>query len=98
MKPEIKKIIMQMLSDAGINFYDTTEDFTWLFTVVKGNNEQLRAYFKTATYNTTGDYKTTFFVNGLRAIITTWLDNDCADSVEQMNDLAMREYMKLFEN
>ncbi|MBO5048240.1 MAG: hypothetical protein J6D19_07550 [Clostridia bacterium] len=97
MKPEIKKIIMQMLSDAGINSYDTTEDFTWLFTVVKGNNEQLRAYFKTATYNTTGDYKTTFFVNGLRAIITTWLDNDCADSVEQMNDLAMREYRKLFE-
>ena len=86
-----------MLSDAGINSYDTTEDFTWLFTVVKGNNEQLRAYFKTATYNTTGDYKTTFFVNGLRAIITTWLDNDCADSVEQMNDLAMREYRKLFE-
>ena len=48
-------------------------------------------------YNTTGDYKTTFFVNGLRAIITTWLDNDCANSVEQMNEFAMREYRKLFE-
>ena len=97
MKPEIKKILMQMLSDAGINSCATTEDFTWLFYAVKDNAEQLRAYFQTATYNTTGDYKTTFFVNGLRAIITTWLDNDCADSVEQMNELAMREYRKLFE-
>ena len=93
MKPEIKKILMDMLSDAGCA---TTDDFTWLFNTVKDNAEQLRAYFQTATYNTTGDYKTTFFVNGLRAIITAWLDNDCADSVEQMNDLAMREYRKLF--
>ena len=86
-----------MLSDAGISSCATTEDFTWLFNTVKDNAEQLRAYFQTATYNTTGDYKTTFFVNGLRAIITTWLDNDCADSVEQMNELAMREYRKLFD-
>ena len=86
-----------MLSDAGINTCANTEDFAWLFTAVKDNSEQLRAYFQTATYNTTGDYKTTFFVNGLRAIITTWLDNDCADSVEQMNDLAMREYRKIFD-
>ena len=97
MKPEIKKIIADMLSDAGVNSCATTEDFTWLFDAVKANAEQLCAYFQTATYNTTGDYKTTFFVNGLRAIITTWLDNDCADSVEQMNDLAMREYRKLFD-
>ena len=88
---------MDMLSDAGVNSCATTEDFTWLFNTVKDNAEQLRAYFQTATYNTTDDYKTTFFVNGLRAIITTWLDNDCADSVEQMNDLAMREYRKLFD-
>ena len=97
MKPEIKKIITEMLSDAGINSCATTDDFTWLFNTVKDNAEQLCAYFQTATYNTTGDYKTTFFVNGLRAIITTWLDNDCADSVEQMNELVMREYRKLFE-
>ena len=97
MKPEVKKTIMDMLSDAGINACDTTEDFTWLFDAVKANAEQLRAYFQTATYITTGDYKTTFFVNGLRAIITTWLDNNCIDSVEQMNELAMREYRKLFE-
>jgi len=96
MNPEIKKIITDMLSDAGVNSCTTTEDFTWLFDAVKANAEQLRAYFQTATYNTTGDYKTTFFVNGLRAVITTWLDNDCADSVEQMNELAMREYRKLF--
>ena len=97
MKPEIKKILMNMLSDAGITSCATTEDFAWLFNAVKDNAEQIRAYFQTATYNTTGDYKITFFVNGLRAIITTWLDNDCADSVEQMNDLAMREYRKLFD-
>ena len=97
MNPEIKKIITDMLSDAGVNSCTTTEDFTWLFDAVKANAEQLRAYFQTATYNTTGDYKTTFFINGLRAIITTWLDNDCADSVEQMNELAMREYRKLFD-
>lgn len=97
MNPEIKKIITDMLSDAGVNSCTTTEDFTWLFDAVKANAEQLRAYFKTATYNTTGDYKITFFVNGLRAIITTWLDNNCTDSVEQMNELAMREYRKLFE-
>ena len=96
MKPEIKKILMDMLSDAGITSCATTEDFAWLFNAVKDNAEQLRAYFQTATYNTTGDYKTSFFVNGLRAIITTWLDNDCADSAEQMNELAMREYNKLF--
>ena len=88
---------MDILSDAGITSCANTEDFAWLFNAVKDNAEQLRAYFQTATYNTTGDYKTTFVVNGLRAIITTWLDNDCADSVEQMNDLAMREYRKLFE-
>ena len=87
---------MDILSDAGINTCANTEDFAWLFNAVKDNAEQLRAYFQTATYNTTGDYKTTFFVNGLRAIITTWLDNDCFDSVEQMSDLAMREYRKLF--
>ena len=96
MKPEIKNILMDMLTDAGIHSCDATEDFTWLFNTVKDNAEQLRAYFQTATYNTTGDYKTTFFVNGLRAIITTWLDNDCADSVEQMNDLAMREYTRIY--
>ena len=97
MNPEIKKIITDMLSDAGVNSCTTTEDFTWLFDAVKANAEQLRAYFQTATYNTTGDYKTTFFVNGLRAIITTWLDNDCADSIEQMNEIVTREYRKLFE-
>ena len=86
-----------MLSDAGVNSCATTDDFMWLFNTVKDNAEQLRAYFQTATYTTTGDYKTTFFVNGLRAIIITWIDNDCADSVEQMNKLAMREYRKLFE-
>ena len=96
MKSEIKKTIMDMLSDAGIISFATTEDFTWIFNAVKDNAEQLRAYFQTATYNTTGDYKTTFFVNGLRAIITAWLDNNCTDSVEQMNELAMREYRKLF--
>ena len=42
--------------------------------------KQLRTRFNTENYNTTGDYKPTFFVNGLRAIIATWLDNDCADS------------------
>ena len=96
MKPEIKNIIAEMLSDAGISSCANTEYFTWLFNTVKDNAEQLRAYFQTATYNTTGDYKTTFFVNGLRAMITTWLDNNCTDSVEQMNELAMREYRKLF--
>ena len=88
---------MDMLSDAGVNSCATTEDFTWLFDAVKDNAEQLRAYFQTATYNTTGDYKTTFFVNGLRAIITTWLDNECADPTEQMNEIVMREYGKLFK-
>ena len=88
---------MDMLSDAGITSCATTEDFTWLFNAVKDNAEQLRAYFQTATYNTTGDYKTTFFVNGLRAIITAWLDNECADPTEQMNEIVMREYGKLFK-
>ena len=88
---------MQILSDAGITSCATTEDFTWLFNTVKDNAEQLRVRFKNETYHTTGDYKITFFVNGLRAIITTWLDNDCADSVEQMNELAMREYRKIFD-
>ena len=88
---------MDMLSDAGVNSCATTEDFTWFFDAVKANAEQLRAYFQTATYNTTGDYKTTFFVNGLRAIITTWLDNECADPTEQMNEIVMREYGKLFK-
>ena len=96
MKPEIKKIITEMLSDAGINSCATTDDFTWLFNTVKDNAEQLRAYLQTATYNTTGDYKTTFFVNGLRAIITTWLDNGCTEPTGQMNEIVMREYNKLF--
>ena len=87
-----------MLSDDATitELRDTAEDFTWVFDYVKNNAEQLRARFKTESYNITGDYKTTFFVNGLCAIITTWLDNNCADSVEQMNEIVMREYRKLF--
>ena len=98
MKVEIKKAILEMLSDeaTATDLCGTAEDFTWVFDYVKSNAEQLRARFKTESYNTTGDYKTTFFVNGLRAIIATWLNNGCADSVEQMNELAMREYKKLF--
>ena len=99
MKVEIKNAILEMLSDDAsvTDLCNTAEDFIWVFDYVKTNSEQLRARFKTESYNTTGDYKTTFFVNGLRAVITTWLDNGCADSTEQMNDLAMREYRKLFE-
>ena len=87
-----------MLSDDATitELCDTTEDFTWMFDYVKTNAEQLRTRFKTESYNITSDYKTPFFVNGLRAIITTWLDNNCADSVEQMNEIVMREYKKLF--
>ena len=98
MKIEIKNAIMKMLSDDATiaDLCNTAEDFTWVFDYVKTNVEQLRARFKTGNYNTAGDYKTTFFVNGLRAVITTWLDNDCADSVEQMNEIVMREYRKLF--
>ena len=98
MKIEIKNAILEMLSDdaTSTELCNTAEDFTWVFDYVKTNAEQLRARFKTESYNITGDYKTTFFVNGLRAVITTWLDNDCADSVEQMNEIVMREYRKLF--
>ena len=99
MKIEIKNAIMKMLSDdaTATDLCDTAEDFVWVFDYVKTNAEQLRARFKSESYNITGDYKTTFFVNGLRAVITTWLDNNCADSVEQMNEIMMREYGKLFE-
>ena len=98
MEIEIKNAIMKMLSDDATitELRDTAENFTWVFDYVKTNAEQLRARFKTESYNITGDYKTTFFVNGLRAIITTWLDNNCADSVEQMNEIVMSEYRKLF--
>jgi hypothetical protein len=98
MKIEIKNAILEMLSDDATvtELCDTAEDFTWVFDFVKTNAEQLRARFKNESYNITGDYKTTFFVSGLRAIITTWLDNNCADSVEQMNEIMMREYRKLF--
>ena len=98
MKIEIKNAIMKMLSDdaTATDLCDTAEDFVWVFDYVKTNAEQLRARFKTESYNITGDYKTTFFVNGLRAVISTWLDNNCADSVEQMNEIVMSEYRKLF--
>ncbi|MBQ8372676.1 MAG: hypothetical protein IJX38_07060 [Clostridia bacterium] len=98
MKIEIKNAIMKMLSDdaTATDLCDTAEDFVWVFDYVKTNAEQLRARFKSESYNITGDYKTTFFVNGLRAVITTWLDNNCADSVEQMNEIVMSEYRKLF--
>ena len=33
--------------------------------------------------------------NRLHTIITTWLDNDCADSVEQINEIEMKEYHKI---
>ena len=87
-----------MLSDDATitDLCNTAEDFTWVFDYVKSNAEQLRTRFKTESYNITCDYKITFFVNGLRAVITTWLDNNCADSVEQMNEIVMREYNKLF--
>ena len=66
-----------------------------MFDYVKSNAEQIRTRFKNESYNSTGDYKITFFVNGLRAIITTWLDNDCIDPVEQMNEIVMRGYKAL---
>ena len=99
MKVEIKNAILEMLSDeaTATDLCDTSEDFTWVFDYVKSNAEQLRARFKAESYNTTGDYKTTFFVNGLRAVITTWLDNNCTETAEQMNEIVMREYRKLFE-
>ena len=98
MKIEIKNAVLEMLSDEAtvIDLCGTADDFTWVFDYVKTNAEQLRTRLKTESYNITGDYKTTFFVNGLRAVITTWLDNNCADSVEQMNEIVMREYRKLF--
>ena len=88
-----------MLSDdvTATDLCDTAEDFTWVFDYVKANAEQLRTRFQTSSYQFTDDYKSTFFINGLRAIITTWLDSDCSDSVEQMNEIVMREYRKLFE-
>ena len=87
-----------MLSDDATitELCDTAEDFTWMFDYVKSNAEQLRTRFKNESYNITGDYKTTFFINGLRAVITTWLDNNCAESAEQMNEIVMWEYRKLF--
>ena len=99
MKIEIKNAILKMLSDDTTvsDLCNPAEDFTWVFDYVKANAEQLRTRFKTESYNTTGDYKTTFFVNGLRAIIVTWLDNDCAEPACQMNEIVMREYRKLFE-
>ena len=98
MKIEIKNAVLEMLSDdaTATDLCNTADDFIWLFDYVKSNVEQFRARFKTESYNITGDYKTTFFVNGLRAVITTWLDNDCIESVEQMNEIVMREYNKLF--
>ena len=98
MKIEIKNAILKMLSDDTTvsDLCNTAEDFTWVFDYVKANAEQLRSRFKTESYNITGDYKTTFFVNGLRAIIATWFNNDCAEPVEQMNEIVMREYRKLF--
>ena len=98
MKVEIKNAILEILSDDATvtKTLITDEDFTWVFDYVKTNAEQLRARFKSESYNITGDYKTTFFVNGLRAVISTWLDNDCIDPVEQMNEIMMREYRKLF--
>ena len=98
MKVEIKNAILKMLSDEATvtDSCGTAEDFTWVFDYVKSNAEQLRARFKAESYNTTGDYKTTFFVNGLRAIIATWLDNGCAEPACQMNEIVMREYKKLF--
>ena len=99
MKIEIRNAIVEMLSDSTTVApnCNTEEDFIWVFDYVKANAEQLRAHFKNESYNITGDYKITFFINGLRAVITTWLDNNCADSVEQMNEIVMREYRKLFE-
>ena len=99
MKVEIKNAILEMLSDDArvTDLCNTAEDFIWVFDYVKTNSEQFCARFKTESYNTTGDYKTTFFVNGLRAIIATWLDNGCTEPVCQMNEIVMREYRKLFK-
>jgi hypothetical protein len=75
---------------------NTTEDFTWVFEHRKTNAEQFRAWFETESHNTTGDYKSTFFVNGLHATIVTWLNNAWVHSEEQMNEIVMREHRKLF--
>lgn len=85
-------------TDASIaKILDVADDFVPLFHHVMANAEQFHALCKSASYEMTGDYKTTFFVNGLCAIICTWLDNNCAESAEQMNEIVMKEYRKLFE-
>jgi hypothetical protein len=73
MKAEIKKAIFAMLQDDATvtDLCNTTEDFTWVFEHRKTNAEQFRACFETESHNTTGDYKSTFFVNGLHATIVT---------------------------
>ena len=71
MKIEIKNAILEMLSDDATvtELRDTAEDFTWVFDYVKTNAEQLRARFKTESYNTTGYCKTPLSSAGYRGLL-----------------------------
>ena len=43
-------------------------------------------------------YVMTFYLSGINAVVTAWLENDCAESVEEISDIIFRCIMDKREN
>lgn len=74
----------------------TKGDFVWLLEYVKNNADMFKLYFKLGISKNVGDYKTIFFKNGVYSVLKMWFEDECIDSVEEMNMIIKREYNKVF--
>ncbi len=65
-------------------------DYRSYYNVELENKEALKYYLDTKYL----EYHVAFFSAGLTAIIKMWLDNDCLESPEEINEILKSEYLK----
>ena len=71
------------------------DDFTWLFEYIKNHPDTFDIYFKLGLSKLSGDYKTSFFRNGVYAVAKMWFEGGCVEPSDQMGSIIFREYTKL---
>lgn len=60
------------------------------FKLVRYDTEQALQYYN----NEHMEYHIEFFRNGLNAVVKKWLENDCRETPEEINEIIMLEYKK----
>ncbi len=59
-------------------------DYAWLFEYVHANKEVFSVYFKLAMPPESDNYKSAFVRRGIYAVVKAWIENECAEAVEEM--------------